>query len=149
MASLGPAGAELEKAIKAHKDATTDQQKADAINAENTAIAKIKDYQQSKEFINQQMYQTNVAAKSGFKDIDPIKSTEELNKKLFGSLTGIKGLEEKEKPKEQPKAEEKKEEKKEDKGFFDTVSSAFSKVGSSITDLFKDDKPAFAKVNVK
>lgn len=149
MASLGPAGAELEKAIKAHKDATTDQQKADAINAEKTAIAKIKDYQQSKEFINQQIYQTNVASKTGFKDIDPIKSTEELNKKLFGSLTGVKGLEEKEKPKEQPKAEEKKEEKKEDKGFFDTVSSAFSKVGSSITDLFKDDKPAFASGNVK
>jgi hypothetical protein len=147
MASLGPAGVDLEKAIKAHKDATTDQQKADAINAENTAIAKIKDYQQSKTFIEQQQQHAIITAKAGFKDIDPIKSTEELNKKLFGALK-VDGIEKKEQTKEQPKAPEKVEEKKEEKGFFDSVSDAFGKVGSSISGLFKDDKPAFAKGNV-
>ena len=149
MASLGPAGADLEKAIKAHKDATTDQQKADAINAENAAVAKIKDYQQSKAIIEQQQQQAIMSANASFKEIDPIKSTEELNKKLFGALK-VDGIEKKEPPKdEKPKTPEKVEEKKEEKGFFDNVSDAFTKVGSSITDLFKDEKPAFAKGNVK
>jgi hypothetical protein len=89
MASLGPAGMDLQKAILAHKNATTDQQKADAINAETTAVAKIKDYQSSKAATDMQVYASKEKLKTE-NTIAPIKTTADLNKMLFGNEEGLK-----------------------------------------------------------
>ena len=85
MASLGPAGADFEKSVNSYKNATTDKQRTEAIQSELAAKAKIKEYQASSEYAAKVQLQTAAIAKE--KQSDPvIKTTEDLNKLLFGSL---------------------------------------------------------------
>ncbi len=106
MASLGPAGADFEKSVNAYKNATTDKQRSEAMQSELAAKAKIKEYQASSEYAAKVQFQT--AAISKEKPPEPvIKTTEDLNKFLFGSLkpTEVKPADKKDDKKEEKPVE--------------------------------------------
>jgi hypothetical protein len=75
-------------------------------------------------------------------DVKPASAVDSLKDKSNAIADSINGL-------KLPTDVAAPEEKTEDKGFFDTISDTFSKAGSSISDFFKDDKPAVAIEDVK